>query len=99
MTVTDTEIGPSHAEIREQVRKLCEQFPGSYWRTLDRAREYPAEFVRALTDAGYLAALIPQEYGGSGLPLSATLPLRTTLSAMIRLPRRDSFIAHLKYSG
>ena len=71
MTVTDTEIGPSHAEIREQVRKLCEQFPGSYWRTLDRAREYPAQFVRALTDAGYLAALIPQEYGGSGLPLSA----------------------------
>ena len=71
MTLTDTEIAPSHAEIREQVRKLCEQFPGSYWRPLDRAREYPVEFVRALTDAGYLAALIPQEYGGSGLPLSA----------------------------
>jgi acyl-CoA dehydrogenase len=71
MTEADTEIEPSHAEIREEVRKLCAQFPGSYWRTLDRAREYPTEFVRALTEAGYLAALIPHEYGGSGLPLSA----------------------------
>jgi acyl-CoA dehydrogenase len=71
MTATDTEIGPSHAEIREQVRKLCVRFPGSYWRSLDRAREYPADFVKALTEAGYLAALIPHEYGGSGLPLSA----------------------------
>src|SRR5277367_5420878 len=71
MTATDTEIEPSHAEIREEVRKLCAQFPGSYWRTLDRAREYPTEFVGALTEAGYLAALIPHEYGGSGLPLSA----------------------------
>ncbi len=61
----------SHAEIREEVRKLCAQFPGSYWRALDRESAYPAEFVRALTDAGYLSALIPQEYGGSGLPLSA----------------------------
>jgi acyl-CoA dehydrogenase len=71
MTVTDTEIEPAHAEIRAEVRKLCAQFPGHYWRTLDRAREYPTEFVKALTDAGYLAALIPHEYGGSGLPLSA----------------------------
>ena len=71
MNATDGEIGPLHAEIRAEVRKLCEQFPGSYWRTLDRAREYPVEFVGALTKAGYLAALIPHEYGGSGLPLSA----------------------------
>ena len=60
-----------HAEIRESVRKLCLEFPGDYWRNLDRAGEYPSDFVRALTDAGYLAALIPEEYGGSGLPLSA----------------------------
>jgi acyl-CoA dehydrogenase len=60
-----------HAEIREAVRKLCERFPGEYWRTLDAAREYPAQFVDALTQAGYLATLIPEEYGGSGLSLPA----------------------------
>ncbi len=60
-----------HAEIREEVRKLCGRFPGEYWRDLDTRRAYPTEFVRALTEAGWLAALIPEEYGGSGLPLSA----------------------------
>jgi len=60
-----------HAEIREAVRKLCAAFPGPYWRRLDRAMAYPAEFVAALTRAGFLAALIPEEYGGAGLPLSA----------------------------
>jgi alkylation response protein AidB-like acyl-CoA dehydrogenase len=58
-------------DIREGVRALCEGFPGSYWRRLDRERGYPIEFVQALTEAGYLAALIPEEYGGSGLPLAA----------------------------
>src|SRR5215218_788253 len=60
-----------HAEIREAVRKLCEDFPGPYWRRLDRAMAYPTEFVAALTRAGFLNALIPEEYGGAGLPLSA----------------------------
>ncbi len=60
-----------HKDIREGVRKLCERFPGEYWRKLDAARAYPAEFVQALTDAGYLATLIPEEYGGIGLNLSA----------------------------
>ncbi len=60
-----------HPEIREAVRKLCERFPGEYWRKLDASREYPAQFVDALTQAGYLATLIPDEYGGSGLTLSA----------------------------
>jgi alkylation response protein AidB-like acyl-CoA dehydrogenase len=50
---------------------LCAQFPGAYWRALDRERAYPEEFVRALTEAGWLAALIPEQYGGSGLPISA----------------------------
>src|ERR1700750_417163 len=59
------------ADIREEVRKLCAAFPGEYWRKLDRDSAYSAEFVKALGDAGYLAALIPEEYGGSGLPLSA----------------------------
>lgn len=58
-------------EIREEIRKLCSDFPGEYWRRLDRESAYPAEFVEALTRAGYLAALIPEEFGGSGLPLSA----------------------------
>ncbi len=60
-----------HQEIRGAVRKLCEQFPGEYWRKADAERAYPAAFVQALTDAGYLATLIPEEYGGSGLTLSA----------------------------
>ena len=63
--------GESHAEIRAAVARLCAGFPGSYWRALDAERAYPAEFVAALTEAGYLAALIPERYGGSGLPLSA----------------------------
>ena len=60
-----------YPEIREAVVRLCAQFPGEYWRELDRETRYPSEFVKALTEAGYLAALIPEEYGGSGLPLSA----------------------------
>jgi alkylation response protein AidB-like acyl-CoA dehydrogenase len=57
------------AQIRAAVRGLCAKFPGEYWRQLDRERAYPAEFVKALTEAGYLAALIPEDYGGSGLTL------------------------------
>src|SRR5689334_6491028 len=60
-----------HPEIREEVAKLCARFPGEYWRRVDRERAYPTEFVQALTEAGYLGALIPEEYGGAGLPLSA----------------------------
>src|ERR1700730_3446684 len=67
----DPEDGDPHQEIRAGVRKLCGQFPGEYWRRLDRDAAYPAEFVKAATAAGYLSALIPEEYGGSGLPLSA----------------------------
>ena len=61
----------SFPEIREAVRKLCAQFPGEYWRALDRERAYPTAFVTALTEAGFLSVLIPEEYGGSGLGLSA----------------------------
>src|SRR5215472_15063070 len=59
------------ADVRDGVRAVCAKFPGEYWRALDRDRSYPTEFVAALTKAGYLAALIPEEYGGSGLPLRA----------------------------
>ncbi len=62
-------------EIREAVRKLCARFPGAYWRELDRERAYPTEFVRALTEAGFLSVLIPEEYGGSGLGLKAAVAI------------------------
>jgi len=57
-------------EIRRAVRRLCADFPGEYWRALDRDKSYPSAFVAALTGAGFLAALIPQEFGGSGLTLA-----------------------------
>ncbi|HQS97287.1 MAG: acyl-CoA dehydrogenase [Novosphingobium sp. 17-62-19] len=70
-----------HGEIREGVRKLCAQFPGEYWRKLDAAREYPTDFVNALTEAGYLSVLIPEEYGGSGLGLGAAAAILETVQA------------------
>lgn len=63
--------GDDHADIREGVRRLVEDFPGEYWRELDRDRRYPKEFVSALTDAGYLAMLIPEAFGGAGLGIGA----------------------------
>ena len=64
-------IGVTYPEIREAVRKLCEKFPGTYWQEKDRERAYPTEFVKELTESGFLAVLIPEEYGGAGLPISA----------------------------
>jgi acyl-CoA dehydrogenase len=60
-----------YTAIREEVAKLCQQYPGDYWRAKDKERAYPTEFVTALGEAGYLAALIPEEFGGAGLPISA----------------------------
>lgn len=70
-----------HPEIREAVRRLCADFPGSYWRALDRERAYPEAFVRALTEAGWLAALIPEAYGGAGLDLSAACAILEEIHA------------------
>ena len=64
-------LGEDYPEIRDSVRRICTDFPGVYWRDLDAREAYPTEFVNALTEAGYLAALIPEEYGGAGLPLRA----------------------------
>jgi len=61
----------SYPEIRDAVRRLCGNFPGEYWQALDRTRTYPTEFVTALTESGFLSVLIPEEYGGSGLGLTA----------------------------
>ena len=69
------------APIREAVRDLCAKFPGEYWRKLDREREYPAAFVAALTQAGFLAALIPEEYGGSGLTMMAAAAIMEEIHA------------------
>src|SRR5688500_4669581 len=73
----DDELAP----VREAVRVLCAEFPGEYWRKLDRERAYPAEFVAALTKAGFLAALIPEQYGGSGLPMSAAAAILEEIHA------------------
>jgi len=62
---------PDYPEIRDSVRRICAQYPGEYWRRLDRDRAYPSAFIDALTRSGFLAALIPTEYGGAGLKLSA----------------------------
>lgn len=65
------ETGLDYPEIREGVRRVCADFPGEYWRDLEARTAYPTEFVKALTASGYLGALIPEEFGGSGMPLRA----------------------------
>lgn len=64
-------LGEDFADIREGVGRICAGYPGEYWRDLDERSAYPTGFVQALTEGGYLAALIPEEYGGAGLPLRA----------------------------
>jgi acyl-CoA dehydrogenase len=68
--MTETGFEQDHADIREAVRALCEGFPGAYFREIDQARGYPEAFVDALTRAGWLAAMIPEQYGGAGLGLT-----------------------------
>ncbi len=65
------EVGEDYPDIRDSVRRLCADFPGAYWRKLEEAEAYPTTFVQALTEAGYLGALIPEAYGGSGMLLRA----------------------------
>lgn len=78
----------AHADIRNSVRALCGAFPGEYWRELDRNSEYPQAFVKALSDAGFLSALIPEQFGGSGLPLSAAAAILEEFTAMAATARR-----------
>ncbi len=66
----DFSLTPAQEKLRSDVRALCATFPGAYWRDLDRERAFPEAFVKALTDAGYLSALIPTEYGGLGLGMA-----------------------------
>ncbi len=74
-------MSETYAEIRESVRALCAKFPGEYWRAKDRERAYPTEFVKALSEAGMLAVLIPEEYGGAGLPISAAAAILEEIHA------------------
>ncbi|HXW29252.1 MAG TPA: acyl-CoA dehydrogenase family protein [Xanthobacteraceae bacterium] len=69
--MTNIDVTADYAAIRDGVARLCADFPGTYWRDLDSRRAYPEAFVEALSQAGYLSAMIPEEYGGSGLKLSA----------------------------
>ena len=64
-------LGEDFPEIRDGVRRICADYPATYWRDLDRREAYPSEFVQAMTEAGYLSSLIPEEYGGAGLSLRA----------------------------
>ena len=74
-------VGEDYPELREAVRKICSKYPGEYWRGLDAAEEYPTAFVRELTEAGFLASLIPEEYGGTGLPLRAAAVILEEINA------------------
>ena len=74
-------IDEDYADIRTQVARICEGFPGAYWQELDEKAEYPHSFVDALTQSGYLGALIPEAYGGAGLPLRAASVILETIHA------------------
>ena len=71
----------NHDDLREAISKLCTKYPGDYWRNLDREMAYPTEFVDELTKAGWLAVLIPEAYGGAGLPLSAAAAILEEMQA------------------
>jgi acyl-CoA dehydrogenase len=74
-------LGEDYSELRESVRKICAGYPGEYWRKLEDEQAYPTEFVKELTEGGFLASLIPEEYGGSGLPLRAAAVILEEINA------------------
>src|ERR671939_156300 len=74
-------LGEDYPELRQSVRRICEKYPGAYWRRLEDEQAYPTEFVKELTAAGFLASLIPEEYGGSGLPLRAPAVILEEINA------------------
>src|SRR6266700_3375280 len=74
-------LGEDYPELRQSVRKICEKYPGAYWRKLEDDQAYPTEFVTELTEGGFLASLIPEEYGGSGLPLRAAAVILEEINA------------------
>ena len=75
------ELGEDYPELRESVRRVCEGYPGEYWRKLDEESAYPTDFIKELTEGGFLSALIPEEYGGTGLPLRAAAVILEEINA------------------
>src|SRR5918998_6652052 len=75
------ELGEDYPELRDSVRRVCERYPGEYWRGLDEESAYPTAFIKELTEAGLLSALIPEEYGGTGLPLRAAAVILEEINA------------------
>jgi alkylation response protein AidB-like acyl-CoA dehydrogenase len=80
-TMSRFDPAPQHAALRDGVARICARFPGPYWRDLDERHAYPAEFVAALQEDGYLSALIPEEFGGAGLPLGAAVAMLEEIHA------------------
>src|SRR5690348_16423272 len=80
-TATMVALGEDYPELRESVRKICERYPGAYWRKLEAEQAYPTEFIAELTQGGFLASLIPEEYGGSVLPLRAAAVILEEINA------------------
>src|SRR5205823_14163780 len=74
-------LGEDYPELREAVGKICERYPGAYWRKLEAEQAYPTEFITELTQSGFLASLIPEEYGGSGFPLRAAAVILRQINA------------------
>lgn len=81
MSAINADAQGHYEDVRTAVHELCARFPGEYWRELDRDRAYPREFVKALTESGFLGALIPEEFGGSGLPMSAATVIMEEIHA------------------
>lgn len=77
---TQLHLGNDYSDIRESVQRICRDYPGEYWRRLEDNDDYPTEFINALTENGFLAALIPEEYGGAGLPLRAAAVILQTIN-------------------
>src|ERR1700691_4886769 len=74
-------LGEDYPELRESIRKICEGYPGAYWRKLEDEQAYPTEFIEELPRGVFLASLIPEEYGGSGLPLRAAAVILEEINA------------------
>ena len=79
--MTMVPVGVDYPELREAVQKICSKYPGEYWRGLEEIEAYPTAFVTELTEAGFLASLIPEEYGGTGLPLRAAAVILEEINA------------------
>lgn len=75
------ELGEDYSDLRDSIRRICEKYPLTYWEKLDEDSGYPTEFVKELTEGGFLAALIPEEYGGAGLPLRAAAVILEEINA------------------